>query len=427
VTDNLGPVPIHLSETASSAGPVAPSPGRHFGARSWVRPVAGLGTVTVVAAIVALAVGLFRGSFTDAVPVTVLSARAGLVMNPDAKVKMRGVQVGKVASIESLPDGQAALHLAMDPSQLQFIPANVGVDIASSTVFGAKFVELVPPDNPSTRPLQAGQTLGSNHVTVEINTVFQQLTLMLAKLAPDKLNETLGALASALSGRGEKIGQTLGDLDAFLRKLDPSLPALKHDIAVAPAVVNAYADAAPDLVRTVENSTKISQTIVEEQHNLDAFLISSIGLAGIGNDVIGSNRKALTDTLHLLLPTTDLTSRYHEALTCGLQGIVPLAVGAPLQLPQSYTLVSFQWGAERYRYPTDLPKVAATGGPHCQDVGLPNVPFEGKPPYVIADIGSNQFKYGNQQLLINSDLLKQLLYGPIDGPPRNTMQIGQPG
>ena len=30
-------------------------------------------------------------------------------------------------------------------------------------------------------------------------------------------------------------------------------------------------------------------------------------------------------------------------------------------------------------------------------------------------------------MLLNSDGLKQLLYGPIDGPPRNTAQIGQPG
>ena len=96
-------------------------------------------------------------------------------------------------------------------------------------------------------------------------------------------------------------------------------------------MANAYADAAPNLVRTAENATQISQTIIDEQHNLDALLISAIGLADIGNDVIGSNRKELTDTLHLLLPTTDLTSRYHDALTCGLQGIVPLATGAPLQ------------------------------------------------------------------------------------------------
>jgi len=31
-------------------------------------------------------------------------------MNPDAKVKMRGVQVGKVSSIDAQPDGTAAIR-----------------------------------------------------------------------------------------------------------------------------------------------------------------------------------------------------------------------------------------------------------------------------------------------------------------------------
>ena len=84
------------------------------------------------------------------------------------------------------------------------------------------------------------------------------------------------------------------DLDSFLAKLEPSLPALSHDLADLPVVANAYADAAPDLVKTADNATRISKTIVDEQHNLDALLISAIGLADIGNDVLGANRQALT-------------------------------------------------------------------------------------------------------------------------------------
>jgi phospholipid/cholesterol/gamma-HCH transport system substrate-binding protein len=390
-----------------------------------IRALVGLATVAVIAGIVAVAVGLFRGSFTEAVPVTIVSPRAGLVMNPDAKVKMRGVQVGKVASIESRPNGQAALHLAMDPSELRLIPANVLVDITSTTVFGAKFVELVPPADPSPQRLRAGQVLDSKHVTVEINTVFQELTSVLSKVDPVKLNETFGAIASAVNGRGHKIGQMLSDLDSFLATQDRSLPALSHDLAVFPAVANAYADAAPDLIATAANATRISQTIVDEQRNLDAFLISSIGLADIGNEVVGGNRQALTKVLHLLLPTTDLTNQYHEALTCGLSGAAQNTHAAPLLKPGVDVLIGFEFGAERYRYPANLPKVGATGGPQCHD--LPVVPFDVAPPYVVADVGANPWQYGNPQLLINSDALKQLLYGPLDGPPRNTMQIGQPG
>ncbi|HUO37724.1 MAG TPA: MCE family protein [Mycobacterium sp.] len=394
---------------------------------AYVAPLAGLATVVVILAIIAIAATLFRGGFTPTVPVTVVSPRAGLVMNPDAKVKIRGVQVGKVASIQALPDGQAVLHLAMDPSQLKYIPANVLVDIASTTVFGSKFVQLVPPAEPSAQTLQAGQVLDAGRVTVEINTVFQQLTSVLSQIDPAKLNETLGALASALNGRGHKIGQMLVDLDSFLATIDPSLPALSHDIAVAPAVLNAYADAAPDLLTTTGNATRISQTFVDEQQNLDALLVSSIGLADIGNDVVGGNRQALTNVLHLLVPTTDLTNEYNQALYCGLAGLLPLAYGSALTLPLPGIVLesSFTLGMDRYRYPTDLPKVAATGGPQCTD--LPRVPFEARAPYVVADIGTDPGRYGNQGILLNSDALKQWLFGPIAGPPRNSAQIGMPG
>jgi phospholipid/cholesterol/gamma-HCH transport system substrate-binding protein len=425
VTQKFGPGPIGRSEAASDASPVAASPGRHFGARSYARPLAGLGTVAVVAMIFALAVGLFQGSFTETVPVTVISQRAGLVMNSDAKVKMRGVQVGKVASIESLPNGQAAIHLAMDPSQLRFIPGNVLVDIASSTVFGAKSIQLVEPDQPSAQRLRSGQTLQGQHVMVEINTVFQQLVSVLAQIDPPKLNESLGALAQAFSGRGAKLGQALTDFDSFLARLEPSLPAFRHDLAVLPVVSNAYADAAPDLVKTAANATRISKTIVEEQHNLDALLISAIGLADIGNDVLSTNRQPLTDVMHLLVPTLDLTNEYHEALTCAFGGLVTMSHSAPLSEPSINISTSLTWGAERYRYPTNLPKVAATGGPRC--LGLPAIPFNTNPPQLITDIGADPVGYGNPQLLLNFDVLKELLYGPIAGPPRNPAQIGQQG
>jgi phospholipid/cholesterol/gamma-HCH transport system substrate-binding protein len=390
-----------------------------------IRALTGLATVAVIAAIVAVAVGLFQGSFTESVPVTVLSSRAGLVMNVDAKVKMRGVQVGKVDSIESRPNGQAVLHLAMYPSEMHLIPSNVLVDITAPTVFGAKFVELVPPAEASARSLHAGQVLDSQHVTVEINTVFKQLTSVLGTLDPAKLNETLGAISQALSGRGEKIGQAFSDLDSFLVKFNPSLPALSRDIALSAPVFKAYGDASEDLVRTVDNSVKISKSIVDEQHNLDALLVSAIGLADIGQDVLGANRKGLTDVFHLLAPTTDLLNEYAPGLTCAFGGMAQLGKTPPLSEPSINIMASLTWGAERYRYPQNLPKVAATGGPHC--MGLPKLPFNSKAKLLVADTGANPVQYGNPQVLLNFDGLKQLLYGPIDGPPRNPAQVGQQG
>lgn len=128
--------------------------------------------------------------------------------------------------------------------------------------------------------------------------------------------------------------------------------------------------------------------------------------------------------MRLLVPTTTLTNQYNPALTCALKGVEPLALGAPQPLPGVMLLDSFLLGTERYRYPKNLPKVAATGGPQCMD--LPNVGFGARPPFVVTDIDANPAQYGNQGILLNSDALKQALFGPLDGPPRNTARSVSP-
>jgi phospholipid/cholesterol/gamma-HCH transport system substrate-binding protein len=393
-----------------------------------LRPLMGLALVVALVAIFAVSIGLFRGAFTTSVPVTVISQRAGLVMNPDAKVKMRGVQVGTVDRIDYRPDGTAALTLAMDPSQLDLIPSNVAVDITSSTVFGAKFVEFSAPTDPSSQALRSGQVLQGDHVTTEINTVFQQLTTLLDKIDPAKLNQTLGAISKAFNGRGDKIGQTMVDFNALLGKLEPSLPNLSHDIEQSVPMLTAYGDASGDVMQALKSATTISNSIVDEQDNLDRFLVSTIGLADISNDVIGNNRQGLTDVAHVLVPTTSLLAEYHDALRCGIGGLVPFAKSMP-QYSGILVSAGLTLGVERYRYPGDLPKVAAKSGGanYCDVLGLPELKPEFVPPFIAGDVGANPAKYGNSGILLNSEGLKNWLFGPLDGPPRNSAQVGMPG
>jgi virulence factor Mce-like protein len=401
------------------------SSGKRDRPRYWLRPSLGLATVVAIGAVVVLAVGLFRGSFASTAPVVVVSERAGLVMNPDAKVKMRGVLVGRVESIVDRPDGTAEIHLAMDRTKLSLIPSNVRVDIGSTTVFGSKFVQLIPPATPNAERMHPGQVVQAEHVTVEINTIFEQLTSVLSSMQPEKLNQTLGAIATALHGRGQKFGQAIVDVDSYLAKIEPSLPNLSHDLETMPAALNAFADAAPDLLRTADNANVLSQTIVDEQDNLDALLVSVIGLGEVGTDVLDASRQPLTDTLHLFAPLTDLTAQYQEALYCGLAGLLPLALSPRLKHPGVEVMTGFLWANDRWRYPDDLPKVGATGGPQC--TYMPRVPFMARPPWVVTDTGANPWERNDPGIHLNTAGLKEALYGPQPGPPRNSAQIGQPG
>ncbi len=221
--------------------------------------LAGLTGVVAILAIIALALTLFRGDFHQTVPVTVISERAGLVMNPDAKVKMRGVEVGRVASISTKPDGGAVLNLDMNPSQLHLIPSNVAVDITSSTVFGAKYVDLIAPPDPLRKPCIADRSSRANTSPRRSTPWLERLVTLLDKIDPAKLAETLGAVATAFNGRGEKIGRSLEDFNAFLAKINPALPNLSHDIEASVGTFSAYADASPNLVATLDKFNSAQQ------------------------------------------------------------------------------------------------------------------------------------------------------------------------
>lgn len=372
--------------------------------------------VVAIGALCATAVAIFAGAAERTATVTVVAPRAGLVMDVDAKVQMRGVTVGRVSGVSYDRPGAAELTLAIDPAQLQRIPSNVSVELAAPTVFGAKSVQFEQPAEPSPERLHADQVLTSDDVEIEVNTVFGELTRVLSQIRPTELNAALTAISTGLSGRGDQLGRTLEDFDTFLRETNPALPSLSRLLSDTPQVLGTYADTTEPLLGTVENAGTISDTLVAEQQRLDAFLTSVIGLADIGTATLNDNRGALATVLELLVPTTALTDEYNEALTCSLDGFADLAVSPPADVPGLGLSANFLWGIEPYTTPEDLPKVGATGGPQCSV--LP-VGFQERPPYVVADTGSNPFDRTRTGLELNVSSLQQALFGPIpDGAPR---------
>ncbi|EUA51587.1 mce related family protein [Mycobacterium xenopi 3993] len=135
-----------------------------------------LWTVILIASItggILLTIAAFNRDLQPYARVTLASDRAGLVMEPGAKVKLRGVQVGRVASIQ--PGDPVKLRLELYPEQLKYIPANVTAQITATTAFGAKYVDLLIPEHPSPKRLASGAVVISRNVSTEVNTVFENL------------------------------------------------------------------------------------------------------------------------------------------------------------------------------------------------------------------------------------------------------------
>jgi len=358
--------------------------------------------VVVFAVLIWLSYALFAGTLRPEVPVTLTSDRAGLVMETNAKVKLRGVQVGRVAAIGVGGEGAApvSLKLQIDPDQIKYIPANVEAQIRATTVFGAKFVDLVYPDDPSPQRLAENQVLKSRNVSTEVNTVFQNVVSVLNQIDTAKLNATLSALAEGVRGQGEKIGQATTDANQVLLELNPRSDTIREDWRALKGFNDAYSGAAQNILTVLNAASTTSTTITSHTKQLDALLLATIGLSNSGISLLAPNQANLIKAINVLEPTTDLLYKYNPEYTCLLLGAKSLLDHGGYEGPggngRSFVfdaslagLPPIFLGDDPYRYPDNLPIVNAKGGPGGKPScgSLPDVSKNFPVKYLVTDTG----------------------------------------
>jgi phospholipid/cholesterol/gamma-HCH transport system substrate-binding protein len=360
----------------------------------WWSPV----LLLIVVSLSILTALLFSGALDKTVPLTLISDRAGLVMEDGAKVKLRGVEIGEVKSIdaESRAAGRdlSSLKLKINPADFRYLPSNVEAEIRSSTAFGAKYVELIIPPTRTSRSLAPGAVLRSRNVTVEVNTVFQNLEAVVRAIDPAKLNGVLSAVGEAVRGKGDRIGEAITGTNNVLLAVNPRMPTIRKNFQLFGKTTAAYSDAAQDLLSILDSFSTTSTTISTHSDALDGLLLSAIGFSGSGINTLGPNQKNLVGALNTLVPTFDLLLKYSPEYTCLFQGAQWfLDHGGRDSLGGNGKSVimdaALLFGDDPYRYPDNLPKVNAKGGPGGRPGcgSLPDVSKNFPVKYLVTDTG----------------------------------------
>jgi phospholipid/cholesterol/gamma-HCH transport system substrate-binding protein len=356
-----------------------PPPPRPRGERAATarRRTAGIVFLLVPALLAWLAVAVYDKSFSDTATVTVRTGSAGNEMHLGADVKVRGVVVGRVASIHADGDG-ARLTLAIDPGQLRRIPAGVTAQMLPTTLFGARFVALVPPAGaaPGGPALAAHAVIAQDRSgdAIELQQVLDHVMPLLTAVQPQKLAATLNAVATALDGRGTELGTTLVQLDGYLRRLNPELPALNDDIKQLVTVSHVYAAAAPDIVQALTDFTRTSGTLAQEQANLSTLYGATTATAQDLTSYLRQNKDTIIRLSADSRGTLGLLAEYAPAFPCTLRTLadfVPVmdkALGKGTSQPGLHVDVTTAPSRGRYVAGKDTPVYGASGGPQCYPV-----------------------------------------------------------
>ena len=328
-------------------------------------------------AMVVLAVYLtyatFTKKFAEYDEVTLETSKIGLQLPARADVKIRGVIVGEVLERETNGDG-AELTLGIFPDQTDTIPADVTGSIVPKTLFGEKYVALIPSKNGTTEPIEAGATIERTQVATEVEEVLSDLYPLLRAVQPAELNMTLNAIATALEGRGDQLGENLETVDSYLKRLNPQIPALVEDLRLTAKVSDIYAEVLPEVGTILQNTVTTTGTLEDRAVELNALFTNVSNFSVSARTFLDDNETNQIRLGEVSRAQLRVLARYSTEFPCLLKGIVT-AGELQAEAFRGFTLhivLETLPNQPRAYGPQDKPELGEDRGPSC--INLPNPP-----------------------------------------------------
>jgi phospholipid/cholesterol/gamma-HCH transport system substrate-binding protein len=339
-----------------------------------MKAVRGLAFLGVLVFLAGLAVAQYAGAFRAGVPVTLKVDRVGTQLDPKADVKVRGLVVGSVTAISTDGDG-ATVALSLDPALVDQIPADVTARLLPKTLFGQKFVSLVPPAAPGPRRIAPGAVIGEDRSrsAQEVERVLDDLLPLLQAVRPQDLATTLGALSQGLQGRGTQLGQTLVGLNTLVEGVNPAVPDLKADITEVADFSDHLSDSAPALLDALADLTVTSRTIVDERDGFRALFGSVTGASDDLRGFLDANGDDLIGLAASSRPTLATLARYSPEFPCLFGQLVDLippidaAFGKGTAEPGLHVTLEVVTNRGKY-VPGEEPQYADDRGPRCYPI-----------------------------------------------------------
>ena len=325
---------------------------------------------------------IFTKKFSDYDEVTLQTSKIGLQLPARADVKVRGVIVGEVLEFEANPEG-AVLTLGIYQGEIDSIPADVTGSIVPKTLFGEKYVSLEIPEGSSTgegEALQTGAKIERTEVATEVEKVLSDLYPLLRTVQPAELNMTLNAMATALEGRGEILGENLETLDSYLKRLNPQIPQIVDDLRLTAKVSDTYADVMPEIAEILRNTITTTGTFEERDDKVRALYEDVAAFADTSRRFLDANGDNLIRLAQLGQQQLRVFAKYAPEYPCLLKGIVN---AAPRQAEAFrgfvlHIVLETIPNQPRGYNPRDTPRYGEDRGPNC--LNLPTPPWSQSNP-----------------------------------------------
>ncbi len=342
------------------------------------RRMLGVLFIALVVSLISMSILIYNKVFTSTVDITLKANHIGNQLLIDSDVKERGIIVGSVKAVESKGEG-AIVRITLQPERVKMIPKNVSAQILPKTLFGEQYVSLVTPKNPQ-RAIRTGDVIPQDRSTgaLESQNVIGDLYPLLTAVQPAELNATLTALAQALHNRGDKLGQTLVNMDKYFKVMNPHTKQLVDDLKKLGRVSLEYNDVAPDIFATLKNFQTSARTVVAKQAGLDSLLVTGSDTSKVLKGFLAENQQRIIDVSGQTNKIYPLLNHYSPEFSClftGINHLYDLASTAIYNHQIHLSVNTDNKNLGPYK-PGQQPKLITGLGPNCFGLPNPQNPFQ---------------------------------------------------
>lgn len=171
-------------------------------------------------------------------------AGGGLYKN--ANVTYRGVAVGRVDSVGLNPNGVTA-HMRLNSGTA--IPSNVTATVRSVSAIGEQYIDLVPPENPSSTKLRNGFRIQRQNTRIgqDVADLLRQAETLLGSLGDTRLRELLHEAFIATNGAGPELARLIESARLLVDEANANYPQVSQLIDQAGPFLQAQIRAGGDI------------------------------------------------------------------------------------------------------------------------------------------------------------------------------------
>ena len=217
-------------------------------------------------------------------------------------------------------------------------------------------------------------------VSIEVEKVLSDLYPLLRTVQPAEVNTTLNAMATALEGRGDRLGENLEIVDSYLKRVNPQIPDIIEDLRLTAQVSDLYADVMPEIASILRNTITTTQTLESRNAKVRALYTDVAGFSETSRDFLAENGDNLIRLGEVSAAQLRVFAKYAPEYPCLTGGIVT-AGEMQAEAFRGFTLhiVLEQLPVQPTGYgPEDSPRFGETRGPNC--LKLPNPPWSQSNP-----------------------------------------------